>query len=228
EDPRITAIGKNLYLCYTAYDSIGPPRVAISSISTSDFLARKWNWSKPALITPPGFDDKDTCIFPEKFKNGYFIIHRVGNEMCGDYLKTLDFANNTINKCIRILGPRMNSWDGWKVGISAPPIKTKHGWLLLYHGVSKNHHTYRVGIALLDLKDPTTVLARSSDSIFAPEAEYEKVGIVNNVVFPCGMIQKGDLLYIYYGGADKVVGVATMKLSIVLDALVRGSKFGEK
>ena len=228
EDPRITAIGKNLYLCYTAYDSIGPPRVAISSISIVDFLARKWNWSKPALITPPGFDDKDTCIFPEKFKNGYFVIHRVGNEMCGDYLKTLNFADSTINKCIRIIGPRMNSWDGWKVGISAPPIKTKHGWLLLYHGVSKNHHTYRVGVVLLDLKDPTTVLARSSDSIFAPEKEYEKKGIVNNVVFPCGMIQKGDLLYIYYGGADKVVGVATMKLSIVLDALVRGSKLGEK
>jgi predicted GH43/DUF377 family glycosyl hydrolase len=228
EDPRITAIGKNLYLCYTAYDSIGPPRVAISSISIADFLAREWKWSKPALITPPGFDDKDTCIFPEKFKNGYFIIHRVGNEMCGDYLKTLDFANSTINKCIRIIGPRMNAWDSLKVGISAPPIKTKHGWLLLYHGVSKNHHTYRVGVVLLDLKDPTTVLARSSDSIFAPELEYEKVGIVNNVVFPCGMILKGDLLYIYYGGADKVVGVATMKLSVMLGALVRGSKFGEK
>lgn len=228
EDPRITAIGKNLYLCYTAYDSIGPPRVAISSISIADFLAREWKWSKPALITPPGFDDKDTCIFPEKFKNGYFIIHRVGNEMCGDYLKTLDFVNSTINKCIRIIGPRINAWDNLKVGISAPPIKTKHGWLLLYHGVSKNHHMYRVGVVLLDLKDPTTVLARSSDSIFAPEAEYEKVGIVNNVVFPCGMILKGDLLYIYYGGADKVVGVATMKLSVMLGALVRGSKFGEK
>jgi predicted GH43/DUF377 family glycosyl hydrolase len=77
---------------------------------------------------------------------------------------------------------------------------------------------------LLDSKDPAIVLARSSDAIFEPEEEYEKVGIVNNVVFPCGMVLKGDLLYIYYGGADKVVGVATMKLSILLGALVRGSK----
>jgi predicted GH43/DUF377 family glycosyl hydrolase len=224
EDPRIVQIGKNLYICYTAYDSIGPPRVAVSSISVKDFLARNWNWSKPALITPPGFDDKDTCIFPEKLKDGYFVLHRVGNEICGDYLKSLDFENNTIKKCIRIIGPRMNAWDSLKVGISAPPIKTKYGWLLLYHGVSKSHNTYRVGVLLLDLKDPAIVLSRSSDAIFEPETDYEKIGIVNNVVFPCGMILKGDLLYIYYGGADKVVGVATMKLSILLGALYRGSK----
>jgi predicted GH43/DUF377 family glycosyl hydrolase len=228
EDPRITQIGNNLYLCYTAYDSIGPPRVAISSISVKDFLAHEWNWNKPALITPPGFDDKDTCILPEKFKQGYFIIHRVGNEMCGDYLRSLDFKNNTIKKCIRIIGPRINSWDSLKVGISAPPIKTKHGWLLLYHGVSKSHSTYRVGFVLLDLKDPTIVISRSSDAIFEPQEEYEKFGIVNNVIFPCGMILKGGLLYIYYGGADKVTAVATMKLSIVLGALVRGSKFHKK
>lgn len=227
EDPRITEIGKNLYICYTAYDSIGPPRVAVSSISTKDFLAHNWNWTKPSLITPPGFDDKDTCIFPEKLKDGYFVLHRVGNEICGDYLRTLDFNNDVIKKCIRIIGPRINAWDSSKVGISAPPIKTKYGWLLLYHGVSKSHNTYRVGVVLLDLKDPAIVLARSSDAIFEPEEEYEKVGIVNNVVFPCGMVLKGDLLYIYYGGADKVVGVATMKLSILLGALVRGSKYGK-
>ncbi len=227
EDPRITQIGQNLYICYTAYDSIGPPRVAVSSITVSDFLAHKWNWSKPSLITPPGFDDKDTCILPEKLKEGYFVLHRVGNEICGDYLDSLDFNKDVINKCIRIIGPRLNAWDSSKVGISAPPIKTKYGWLLLYHGVSKSHNTYRVGVLLLDLKDPAIVLARSSDAIFEPVEDYEKIGVVNNVVFPCGMVVKGDLLYIYYGGADKVVGVATMKLSILLGALVRGAKFSK-
>ncbi len=227
EDPRITQIGKELYICYTAYDSIGPPRVAVSSIKVSDFLAHKWNWTKPSLITPPGVDDKDACIFPEKFKEGYFVVHRVGDEICGDYLKTLTFSDNVIKKCIRIIGPRTNAWDSSKVGISAPPIKTKYGWLLIYHGVSKSHNTYRVGVLLLDLKDPATVIARSSDAIFEPEKDYEKVGIVNNVVFPCGLVLKGDILYLYYGGADKVTGVATMKLSILLGALVRGSKLGK-
>ncbi len=228
EDPRVTQIGKNLYMCYTAYDSLGPPRVAVSSITEKDFLAQKWNWTKPILITPSGLDDKDTCIFPEKFKDGYFVIHRIGNEICGDYLKTLDFSKDSVKKCIRILGPRLNAWDSAKVGISATPLKTKYGWLLLYHGVSRSHNTYRVGAILLDLKDPAIILARGTDTIFEPQEDYEKIGIVNNVVFPCGMAVKGKDLFIYYGGADKVTGVATIKLSILVDALFRGSQLDEK
>ncbi len=164
-------------------------------------------------------------------------MHRVGNEICGDYFKTLDFKNESVKKCIRIIGPRINSWDSSKVGITAPPIKTKYGWLLLYHGVSRSHSTYRVGALLLDLKDPAIVLARSTDPIFQPEEPYEKVGTVNNVVFPCGMVVRparnasrsdvgGDkLLYIYYGGADTVVGVATMELDIIIKALVHSLKY---
>jgi predicted GH43/DUF377 family glycosyl hydrolase len=224
EDPRLTKLGKNIYMCYTAFDGIGPPRVAVSSISEKDFLARKWNWSKPFLVTPQGFDDKDTCLFPQKFKTGYFVMHRVGGEICGDYLSSLDFKNEVVKKCIRIIGPRINMWDSSKVGITAPPIKTKYGWLLLYHGVSKSHSTYRVGAVLLDLKDPAIVLARSTDPIFSPEEDYEKFGVVNNVVFPCGMVVKDKLLYIYYGGADKVTGVAAMELDVILTALTRNLK----
>ncbi len=221
EDPRLTKIGKIIYMCYTAFDGIGPPRVAITSITEKDFLAKNWKWAKPVLITPAGFDDKDTCIFPEKVKGQYFFLHRVGNEICGDYLKSLDFDKEIVKKCIRIIGPRINSWDSWKVGIAAPPLKTKAGWLLLYHGVSESHHTYRVGAVLLDLKDPAIVLSRTTDPIFEPEEKYEKEGIVNNVVFPCGMAEIDGLLYIYYGGADTVVGVATIELDVVLKALTR-------
>ena len=122
------------------------------------------------------------------------------------------------------MGRRVNMWESSKVGITAPPIKTKKGWLLLYHGVSKSHNTYRIGAALLDLKDPAIVLARSTDPIFEPEEEYEKVGIINNVVFPCGMVLKDKLLYIYYGGGDRVVGVASMEIDIILNALLRDFK----
>ena len=228
EDPRLTKIGKTIYLCYTAYDSINPPKVAVSSIDEKDFLAHNFNWKKPFLITPPGLDDKDTCIFPEKFKEGYFILHRMNNEMCGDYLTSLDFNAGQVNKCIRVIGPRKNTWDSAKVGITAPPIKTKHGWLLLYHGVSKSHSTYRVGALLLDLKDPAIVLARTSDPIFYPEEIYEKFGIINNVVFPCGVVVRNKDLYIYYGGGDKVTGVATIKLSTVMDVLLRGKELEDK
>lgn len=227
EDPRITKIGKNLYVCYTAYDGVGVPRVAMSSISENDFIKNKWNWTKPKLITPPGFDDKDACILPKKFKDGYFVIHRIANEICGDYIKDLENPENQVNKCIRILGPKKNAWDSAKVGIASPPIETKYGWVLLYHGVSKSHSTYRVGAVLLDLKDPSIVLSRATDAIFEPEEDYEKNGVVNNVVFPCGVISKGENIFIYYGGGDKVVGVATIKKSIVIKALLNGMKFNE-
>jgi beta-1,2-mannobiose phosphorylase / 1,2-beta-oligomannan phosphorylase len=224
EDPRLTKIGSNIYMCYTAFNGVGPPRVAITSITEKNFLAKKWEWKTPILITPDGFDDKDTCIFPEKVEGQYFVLHRVGNEMCGDYFTSLDFKTQTVKKCIRIIGPRINTWDSSKVGISAPPIKTKAGWLLLYHGVSKSHNTYRVGAVLLDKKDPAIVLARTADPIFEPEEQYEKFGIVNNVVFPCGMVEKKGLLYIYYGGADTVTGVATIELDILLRAMTRDVK----
>ena len=221
EDPRLTKIGKIIYMCYTAFDGVGPPRVAITSITEKNFLEKNWKWEKPILITPEGFDDKDTCIFPEKTKGHYFILHRVGDEICGDYFKSLDFKKETVKKCIKIIGPRINSWDSAKVGISAPPIKTKNGWLLLYHGISKSHNTYRIGAVLLDLNDPAIVLARTTDPIFEPEESYEKVGVTNNVVFPCGMTLKDGLLYIYYGAADSVVGVATIELGVILKALIR-------
>ena len=224
EDPRLTKIGENIYMCYTAFDGIGPPRVAVTSITEKDFLQKNWKWKKPIVITPEGFDDKDACIFPEKVSGHYFILHRVGGEMCGDYFKSLNFNSQTVKKCIRIIGPRINSWDGLKVGISAPPLKTKYGWLLLYHGISKSHNTYRIGVVLLDLSDPTVVLARSTDPIFEPKELYEKAGIMGNVVFPCGMVEKSGVLYIYYGAADTVVGVATIEFNIILKALTRDIK----
>ncbi|MEK9181809.1 MAG: hypothetical protein AAB786_02195 [Patescibacteria group bacterium] len=221
EDPRLTKIGKTIYMCYTAFDGVGPPRVAVTSILEKNFLAQNWKWEKPTLITPSGFDDKDTCVFPEKINGQYFILHRVGDQVCGDFIHSLDSKTDTVKKCIRIFGPEINSWDNAKVGIAAPPIKTKNGWLLLYHGVSRDNSTYRIGAVLLDKNDPTLVLSRTADSIFEPEESYEKVGLVNNVVFPCGMIKRGKLLYIYYGGGDTVVGVATMEIDIILKALTR-------
>jgi predicted GH43/DUF377 family glycosyl hydrolase len=224
EDPRVTKIGNRLYMCYTAFDGIGPPRVAVSSISGKDFLKQNFNWTAPQIITPGNIDDKDACIFPEKIGKKYLIFHRVGTDICGDYLNSLNFEKDKVDTCIRVFGPRERAWDSIKVGITAPPIKTKKGWLLLYHAISRTHHEYRVGAVLLDLKDPTVVIARLADPIFEPREEYEKNGLVNNVVFPCGVILRQGILYIYYGGADMVCGVATMKLDILLTALTRKFK----
>jgi predicted GH43/DUF377 family glycosyl hydrolase len=220
EDPRLTLIGGRVYMCYTAYDGTNPPRVALTSIPLADFVKQNWVWKTPILISPRGTDDKDACIFPEKINGKYLVLHRVNLDICADYVDSLDFLNGPLATSAPILLPRRGMWDSEKVGISAPPIKTKHGWILLYHGISSIHHTYRVGVALLDLKHPHHVIARCSQPILRPEAPYEKNGFMSNVVFPCGAIIRKDTLFVYYGGADTVVGVATISMKKLLDSLL--------
>lgn len=215
EDPRITQIDETLFMFYTAYDGTNPPCVAATSISIKDFLKKNWNWSKPNLITPPGIDNKDACLFPEKIKGSYHVFHRAHNHICLDPIRSIDFQKDKIESFTPIIGPRTGMWDSQKVGIAAPPIKTSKGWLLFYHGVSADS-VYRVGSVLLHLKDPTILLSRTTDFIFEPETGYEKAGQVPNVVFPCGITNKNGTLFMYYGGGDNVVGVATAKLDMIL------------
>ena len=218
EDPRITQIDDTLYMFYTAYDGNNPPVVAATSIAVKDFLRLDWNWTEPKLVTPEGIDNKDACLFPEKIHGHYLVFHRAHNHICLDAVKSLNFAVDKVESFTPIVGPRTGMWDSAKVGIAAPPIKTKKGWLLFYHGVSDNS-TYRVGAVLLQLKDPTIILARTTDAIFEPETDYEKMGQVNKVVFPCGVVNRGGTIYLYYGGGDSVVGVATAKLDRILKAM---------
>lgn len=218
EDPRLTKIGDMIYMYYVAYNGVTPPEVAMASILEKDFKKKNWSWSKPVLVTADGVDDKDACLHPEKVKGKYFLFHRVHNFICGDYGSTPAFPERNNFKNIPILLPRPGMWDSQKVGTSVPPIRTKKGWILIYHGVSARSR-YRVGAALLDLNDPTVVLARTTDALFEPKEAYETAGQVNYVVFPCGAIVRGDTIYMYYGGGDSVVDVASISVSGLLDAL---------
>jgi beta-1,2-mannobiose phosphorylase / 1,2-beta-oligomannan phosphorylase len=109
-------------------------------------------------------------------------------------------------------------WDSKKIGLAGTPIKTKAGWLMFYHGIGEDNH-YRLGAALLDIKSPLILLARTDEAILEPVKKYEKDGQVPNVVFPCAHILRGDTVFHYYGGADSVIGVATQKLSRILAVL---------
>jgi beta-1,2-mannobiose phosphorylase / 1,2-beta-oligomannan phosphorylase len=218
EDPRLTKIGDKIYMLYTAFDGKNPPRVALTWIKVKDFLAQKWNWTKPVLISPPDLDDKDAALFPEKIKGKYLVIHRSGDDIDLSFCQTLNFDGTWWLEEYRWISPRKGMWDSKKVGIAAPPIKTKQGWLALYHGVSEDK-TYRVGAILCDIKDPTKIVARTDEPIFEPETPYEKEGEIPNVVFPCGAVLIGNKVFMYYGGADKVVGVATMELETLLKTL---------
>jgi predicted GH43/DUF377 family glycosyl hydrolase len=217
EDPRIIKIGERLHIVYTAYGKIPGtedtlrkdnriPQIALTSISLDDFLNHRWNFNE-RIYPLPGVIDKDVVIFPERFNNKYVIYHRVSPHIwvCfSDNLKKW-YEHN-------ILMSPEQEWEHFKIGSSAPPIKTEKGWLFIYHGVS-NTLVYRIGFMFIDLNDPTKVIYRHPEPILEPVMDYEREGVIPNVVFTNGAILKDGIVFVYYGGADKVIGVVTAPLS---------------
>ena len=206
EDPRITFLEGWYYMLYTAYSPNGT-RVAMAR--TKNFIT----WERFGVVLPD-IDNKDAALFPEKIDGKYVMLHRIPPDIW------LAFSDDLIHwgDFVKIASPREGMWDDLKIGAGAPPIKTEHGWLLLYHGVQKGKRPmYRLGFILLDLKDPTKVVKRSADPILEPEERWEKFGGVPNVVFSDAMVRFEDEYYIYYGGADTVIGLATIDVKSVED-----------
>jgi len=226
EDPRLTRIDDRVYMTYVAFDGYSPPRVALTSIHINDFLGKNWQWQKPVLISPPGVVDKNACILPEKIDSKYVIFHRIFPNILIDFVDDLDFDGTTrFLKGEFKIRPRASYWDSRKVGAGAPPIKTKDGWLLIYHSVGeRDPGRYKIGAMLLDLKDPTRVLYRTKEPILEPQLWYENEGWKSGVTYPCGAVVIKDRLLIYYGGADRVTCVASAKLDEILEHLVGGRK----
>lgn len=210
EDPRVTKVGSTYYIVYVAashYPPIVPLaayprspdwRVRVSMATTKDFKS----FTRFGVIIGH-IDSKDAALFPEKVAGNFLLAHRVVPHI------RLAIAPDGRNFKERgpLFGPREGMWDGWRIGIGAQPIKSPHGWLLFYHGVNKNK-VYRLGLALLDLNDPTLVLARSDEPILEPGDPYEKEGFISNVVFTCGAIETDSEYLVYYGAADAVIGLA--------------------
>ena len=117
-------------------------------------------------------------------------------------------------------GPR---WDGTKIGLSTPPIKTAEGWLITYHGARQTvaGQSYYVGLALLDLEDPTRCVRRGQKHVLGAQADYERRGDVDNVVFPCGYTidEDGDTINLYYGAADTSIALARGSVRELLERL---------
>jgi predicted GH43/DUF377 family glycosyl hydrolase len=211
EDPRLTRIGDRVYMTYIAYDGHSHPRVALSSICIDDFLNKKWKWKRPVLISPPYIVDKNACILPEKINGKYVIFHRVFPNILIDFVDDLDFDGKSrwlVGQYTIPTRALSSDWDNLKVGCGPPPMKTKYGWLLIYQAVgSSDESRYKIGAMLLDLQDPTKVLARTKTPILEPLAAYENEGCKYGVIYPCGAVIIEDRLFVYYGGADMVVGV---------------------
>jgi beta-1,4-mannooligosaccharide/beta-1,4-mannosyl-N-acetylglucosamine phosphorylase len=119
-------------------------------------------------------------------------------------------------------------WQSTKVGAGPVPIETTEGWLLFYHGVTTtcNGYVYSTGAALLDLDDPSHVLYRTRDYVLTPEKEYETVGFVPNVAFPCAAIADAPTgrIALYYGAADSYTALAFCQVDELLDYLKQNSE----
>jgi len=223
EDPRIVKLEDEMYMTYTAFDGWGFVRMAMSSISAKDFIEKKWKWNAPILLSPPNEINKNWLIFPEKINGKYAILHSVTPEIKIEYVDDLDiFDGETffITGSTRS-GGRKGKWDSIVRGAGAPPLKTKEGWILLYHGYSQEHPEigYKVGAMLLDLNDPTRVLYRSSEPILQSKEWYEndwKPG----VTYASGTVIVGNDLLVYYGGGDKHIAVARQNLNEFLHTLM--------
>lgn len=219
EDPRLTWVEERgeWVIAYTAYSHSGP---LVSLATTKDFV----KFSRLGPVMPP--EDKDAAVFPRRFGNRYAMIHRpVSAGGFGAHM-WLSFSPDLIHwgdHHVVMHARRGAWWDANKIGLSPPPMATREGWLVLYHGVrvTAGGCLYRLGLALLDLEDPRRVLRRSDDWIFAPETDYERSGDVNGVVFPCGWVcdARSGTIRLYYGGADTCLALATAQLADVLEYL---------
>jgi predicted GH43/DUF377 family glycosyl hydrolase len=165
--------------------------------------------------------DKNACLLPEKINGKFVIFHRIFPNILIDFVDDMDFDGKTrwLEGQFKIT-VKNSSWDNLKVAAGPPPIKTKEGWLFIYHAIDeKDDLRYKIGAMLLDLQEPTRVLARTKQPILEPLASYENEGLKAGVVYPCGAVVLNGRLFVYYGGADMVTCVATAKLDEFLARL---------
>ncbi|MEI6280585.1 MAG: hypothetical protein WCP17_01115 [bacterium] len=226
EDPRLTLLGDRVYMLYTAFDGWGSVRIALTSISLNDFVSRRFKWKEPVLISPPGEIHKNWVLFPEKIGGKYAIMHSFAPKILINYFDNLNDLDG--KKFIKSNNKRpidtTRTWDSWFRGVGPSPIKTKYGWLVIYHAMDhRNPDRYRIGAMILDLKNPTKVLYRSKEPILEPDEWYENEGYKSGVVYTCGAVVKDGELFVYYGGADKVTCVATANLDKFLEELINSS-----
>jgi predicted GH43/DUF377 family glycosyl hydrolase len=217
EDPRITYVAElDAYvIVYTSYSRGGP---GVSLALTKDFKT----FERYGAVMPP--EDKDAALLPHRIGPYWALIHRpvgpFGAHVWISY--SPDLRHWGSHKMI-LEARRGAWWDANKIGISPPLIETPEGWLMIYHGVrnTPSGALYRLGLALFDLETPERCTLRGDTWVFGPEADYEREGDINNVVFPCGytVAPDGDTLHMYYGAADTSIALATASIRSLLDWL---------
>ncbi|MFW6154593.1 MAG: glycoside hydrolase family 130 protein [Planctomycetota bacterium] len=210
EDPRITRVDGTFHILYTATSRHGH---YIALASTRDFR----RFERRAIISGPG--NKDGVLFPDRIGGLYARLDRPFGNGIGSVW--VSYSPDLIHwgRSELVFRPRPRFWDSFRVGASAPPIRTDRGWLEIYHGVKMTSAgpIYRIGAILLDLQDPARVVGHGLRPLLSPREDYERIGDVGNVVFACGALVEDDgEVKIYYGAADTAICVATAPLDQII------------
>ncbi len=222
EDPRAVIIGDSLYLTFGIFESWQSMRLGLTSLDLGHLSKTFWQWAPYIPLSPKEETHKNWVLFPDKIGGKFAILHAMTPDIAIEYVTDLESIRTNPIQSNNRRGGREGHWDAFVRGASAPPIKTRYGWLLLYHGMNPHAgHGYNVGAMLLDLNDPTKILYRSAQPVLVPEAWYEhdwKPG----VVYASAAVVIGDELVVYYGGGDKHVAAAKAPLSEFLHKLMSG------
>lgn len=219
-DPRVTVIDGRYHIAWcNAYH--GCPTIALGY--TDDF--RTFHQRENAFLP----FNRNGVLFPRKIGGRYVMLSRPsdnGHTPFGD-IYVSESPDLTFWGKHRFVMGRRGCWEGVKIGAGPVPIETSAGWLLFYHGVlhSCNGYVYSMGAALLDLDKPSRVIARADPWLLSPQSNYECVGDVPNVVFPCAALSDSATgrVAIYYGCADTVTGLAFCDVNEVVDYVLKNS-----
>lgn len=211
EDCRVTQLEDTYYLTFTA--------VSVNGVGVGMRTTKDWkHFEKHGMILPP--HNKDCAIFEEKINGRYYALHRPSSvDLGGNYIwlaESPDGIHWGNHQCL--LTTRPGWWDSARIGAGASPIKTSEGWLSIYHGANREHQ-YCLGAFLMDLNDPSKVIARTEEPIMVPTETYELTGFFGNVVFTNGHIVRGDEVIVYYGAADEFVCGARFSLKEIFTLL---------
>jgi len=215
EDPRLVYLPEReeWAITYTGYSRRGP---LVSLAMTKDFDVVE----RLGPVMPP--DDKDAALFPRRFDGRWIMIHRPtpNNGPANIWISRSPDLRHWGDHAVLLEARDGAWWDACKIGLGPPPLETKAGWLVMYHGAhsTASGPIYRVGLALLDLEHPEVVLRRTDEWVMGPIAAYESVGDVDKVIFPNGWVldEAADRLSLYYGAGDSVIGLAEAKFSEVM------------
>ena len=215
EDPRITYVPEQdqHVIAYVGSSSQG---AGVCLATTRDFRSAQ----RLGLVIHPY--NKDAALFPRRIGGRWLLLHRpTAGPLENVWLSESDDLRHWGNPLCVLEENQQPGWDSGKVGAGPTPIETPDGWLLIFHGVQleETGWLYRVGMALLDLEDPSRIVAKYPTWVFGPQAPYELRGEKPGIVFPTGAVVRDGTLHLYYGAADTTVCLATARLDDLLSAL---------